>query len=144
MLYPQTQFLTYNQFLEGLFQHTPHCKDFITSIDGLTRLGRLTGLPCLPYDFANSVASDSMVQVMRTMTEVTTSETLLHLSKLVKESLDDTKNFWGTLQEQSHLLPLVDVTGESLAMLSIEIWDADMIHPHKRKLRSREISASVH
>ncbi|KAJ7647304.1 hypothetical protein FB45DRAFT_975025 [Roridomyces roridus] len=93
-------------FLEGLFQHTPHCKDFITATDGLARLGRLTSLPCIPYDFANSVASDSMVQVMRTMSE------LSHLSKLVKESLDETKGFWESIDENSKLLPLVDIAAD--------------------------------
>ncbi|KAF7308833.1 hypothetical protein MKEN_01083200 [Mycena kentingensis (nom. inval.)] len=86
------------RFLECLFQHTPHCKDFTTSADGLERLGRITNPPCIPYDFANSVASDSLVQVMRTMAEVTTLETLAHLSKLVKESLEATKDFWETLK----------------------------------------------
>ncbi|KAJ7188201.1 hypothetical protein C8R46DRAFT_1341056 [Mycena filopes] len=104
------------RFLEGLFQHTPHCKDFITAADGLSQLGRLTSLPCIPYDFANSVASDSMVQVMRTMSEVTTAETLAHLSKLVKESLDATKDFWDSIEEGSKLLPLVDIpAGQELA-----------------------------
>ncbi|KAJ7084416.1 hypothetical protein B0H15DRAFT_888578 [Mycena belliarum] len=100
------------RFLEGLFQHTPHCKEFITATDGLSRLGRITSLPCIPYDFANSVASDSMVQVMRTMSEVTTGETLAHLSKLVKESLDATKSFWQSVEQDSKLLPLVDITAE--------------------------------
>ncbi|PBK91673.1 hypothetical protein ARMGADRAFT_968529 [Armillaria gallica] len=100
------------RFLEGLFQHTPHCRDFLSSTDGLASLGRLTALPCLPYDFANSLASDSMVQVMRTMTEVATSETLLHLAKLVKESLELTQNFWGTLEDKSKLLQFVDLTSE--------------------------------
>ena len=80
--------------------------------DGLTLLGRLTRLPCLPYDFANSVASDSMIQVMRTMTEVVPDETLLHLSKLVKQSLDDTRSFWENVEESSKLLPLVDTNGQ--------------------------------
>ncbi|KAJ7218040.1 hypothetical protein GGX14DRAFT_495423 [Mycena pura] len=100
------------RFLEGLFQHTPHCKDFITATDGLARLGRLASLPCIPYDFANSVASDSMVQVMRTMSEVATGETLTHLSKLVKQSLDATKSFWESMHEESKLLSLVDITAE--------------------------------
>lgn len=99
------------QFLEGLFQHTPHCKDFITSTDGLVHLGKLTALPCLPYDFANSVASDSLVQVMRTMTEVATNETLLHLTKLVKESLETAKSFWESIGDESKLLPFVDLQG---------------------------------
>lgn len=52
-----------------------------------------------------------MVQVMRTMSEVTTGETLAHLSKLVKESLDATKSFWESVEESSKLLPLVDIAG---------------------------------
>ncbi|KAG6810921.1 hypothetical protein H0H92_009816 [Tricholoma furcatifolium] len=100
------------RFLEGLFQHTPHCRDFITAADGLTLLGRLTSLPCLPYDYANSVASDSMVQVMRTLTEVANDETLLHLARLVKQSLAETETFWGSVEEPSKLLPLVEVTAE--------------------------------
>ncbi|KAF8658329.1 hypothetical protein AX16_002096 [Volvariella volvacea WC 439] len=98
------------RFLEGLFQHMPHCRDFITATDGLVRLGRLTCLPCLPYDYANSVASDSMVQVMRTMTEVATNETLLHMTRLVKESLAATQDFWSTPEENSKLLPFVDIS----------------------------------
>jgi len=100
------------RFLEGFFQHPPHCKDFVLTTDGLQRIGRLTGLPCLPYDFANSVASDSMVQVLRTMTEVATSETLLHLSEMVKASLDDTKFFWDHIEESCKLLRFVDVLGK--------------------------------
>lgn len=99
------------QFLEGFFQHPPHCKDFVTTTDGLQRFGRLTGLPCLPYDFANSVASDSMVQVLRTMTEVATNETLLHLSEIVKTSLNETKFFWNPVNEPSKLLSFVDLMG---------------------------------
>ncbi|KAK7472586.1 E3 ubiquitin-protein ligase tom1 [Stygiomarasmius scandens] len=100
----------FGRFLEGLFQHTHHCRDFISTTEGLTRLGRLTALPCLPYDFANSVASDSMVQVMRTMTEVATSDTLLHLAELVKQSLQATEQFWRVSEPGSKLLPLVDVS----------------------------------
>ncbi|KAF9566753.1 hypothetical protein CPC08DRAFT_814629 [Agrocybe pediades] len=96
------------RFLEGFFQHPPHCRDFVTTTDALERLGRLTGLPCLPYDFANSVSSDSMVQVLRTMTEVATKETLVHLSEIVKASLDVTKFFWEALEEPSKLLSYVE------------------------------------
>lgn len=102
------------QFLEGFFQHPPHCKDFVVMTDGLQRIGRLTGLPCLPYDFANSVASDSMVQVLRTMTEVATSETLLHLAEIVKASLEDTRFFWDPIEENCKLLSFVDLAGRSI------------------------------
>lgn len=51
-----------------------------------------------------------MVQVMRTMIEVVTNETLTHLSKLVRESLDSTRDFWDKPGEQSKLLPFVETT----------------------------------
>ncbi|RDB16805.1 E3 ubiquitin-protein ligase TOM1-like [Hypsizygus marmoreus] len=116
------------RFLEGLFQHTAHCKDFITATDGLRLLGKLTSLPCLPYDFANSVGSDSMVQVMRTMTEVATDETLLHLAQLVRESLDDTRNFWETVEEHSKLLPLVDIAAEDEEKANYRFRDLVTLH----------------
>ncbi|KAJ4483401.1 hypothetical protein J3R30DRAFT_3834848 [Lentinula aciculospora] len=100
------------RFLEGLFQHPPHCRDFISQTNGLVFLGKLTALPCLPYDFANSVASDSMVQTMRTLTEVAPSETLQQMSQLVKESLQATQEFWADSTEESKLLSLLEVTGE--------------------------------
>ncbi len=103
---------SYSQFLEGFFQHVPHCRDFVADADGMDRLARLTSLPCLPYDFANSVASDSLVQVVRTMAEAATSETLTFLVKIVQESLDDCKDFWETMDEQPKLLPLVDFNGQ--------------------------------
>lgn len=99
------------QFLEGFFQHGPHCKDFITLSDGLTYIGRLTALPCLPYDFSNSVTSDSLVQVMRTLVDFATNETLVYLSKIVYDSLRDTKDFWKSLEPSSKLLPLLDIDG---------------------------------
>jgi E3 ubiquitin-protein ligase HUWE1 len=73
----------------------------------------LTALHCIPYDYANSLASDSLVQVMRTMTDVASSETLVYLQKLVKESLEETKDFWGSMDDESKLLPLLEITGVS-------------------------------
>ena len=99
------------QFLEGYFQHVPHCRDFISSTDGLDRIGRLTALPCLPYDFPNSVMSDSLVQVVRTMVEASTSETLAFLVKIVQESLKETKHLRDLAFGASKLLPLTVLTG---------------------------------
>ena len=89
--------------------------------DGLDNLGRLTALPCLPYDYANSIASDSMVQIMRTMTEASTSETLLHLAKLVRESLALTQNFWVKLEDSSKVLQFVDLSGSYLTSFPLNL-----------------------
>ncbi|KAF9241543.1 hypothetical protein BU15DRAFT_87134 [Melanogaster broomeanus] len=102
------------RFLEGLFQHPQHCKDFIRNADGLDRVGRLTGLPCLPYDYANSVASDSIVQVIRTMAEIGPNEALFYLSKLVGTSLAQTEEFWKGIQPASKLVPMLDVTDDEV------------------------------
>jgi E3 ubiquitin-protein ligase HUWE1 len=53
-----------------------------------------------------------MVQVLRTMTEVATSETLVHLAEIVRISLDDTKFFWDSVEESSKLLHFVDLASE--------------------------------
>ncbi|CDO77710.1 hypothetical protein BN946_scf184969.g61 [Trametes cinnabarina] len=98
----------FGKFLEGFFQHVPHCRDFVADPEGLDHLARLTALPCLPYDFANSVGSDSLVQVIRTMAESATTETLNFLIKLVTESLTECKDFWENMEENSKLLPLIE------------------------------------
>ncbi|KAK7687104.1 hypothetical protein QCA50_009605 [Cerrena zonata] len=82
----------FGKFLEGFFQHIPHCREFVTNTDGLQRIGRLTALSCIPYDFPNSIASDSIVQVIRTMVESETTTTALWLISLVNESLEETKD----------------------------------------------------
>jgi E3 ubiquitin-protein ligase HUWE1 len=87
----------------------------IARISLLTRMGRLIALPC--HNFANSVASDSMVPVMGTLTEVSTNETLLHLAQLAKEFLEATRYFWEKDQEDSKLLPLVDITSQPILQL---------------------------
>ncbi|KAI1785481.1 hypothetical protein LXA43DRAFT_1115856 [Ganoderma leucocontextum] len=101
----------FGKFLEGFFQLVPHCRDFVADTDGLERLAKLTTLPCLPYDFANSVASDSLVQVVRTMAEAATNETLTFLVKLLQESLEECKDFSETMDEQPKLLNLVEFSG---------------------------------
>ncbi|KAI0326605.1 DUF913-domain-containing protein [Cubamyces sp. BRFM 1775] len=109
----------FGKFLEGFFQHVPHCRDFVADAEGLDLLARMTSLPCLPYDFANSVGSDSLVQVIRTMAESATTETLAFLTKLVQDSLDECKDFWQTMEEQSKLLPMVEFTaGEDEAKVN--------------------------
>ncbi|KAH9176780.1 hypothetical protein EDB89DRAFT_1939867, partial [Lactarius sanguifluus] len=103
------------RFLEGLFQHTSHCKDFISNSDGLVLLGRLTALPCIPYDFGGSVASDSLVQVIRTMFDAAPNATMNALTSWVKESLQETSSFWSSLSKKSKFIELLDSAGQSHA-----------------------------
>ncbi|EKM54444.1 uncharacterized protein PHACADRAFT_174950 [Phanerochaete carnosa HHB-10118-sp] len=103
------------KFLEGYFQHVPHCRDFLSSTDGLDRLARLTALPCIPYDFANSVASDSLVQVVRTMVEASTNESLAFIVKIVNESLIATASLRDDNAGNSKYLELATVEDEQQA-----------------------------
>lgn len=103
------------RFLEGLFQHTSHCKDFISNSDGLVLLGRLTALPCIPYDFGGSVASDSLVQVIRTMFDAAPNATMNSLTSWVKTSLQETSPFWSSLSRKSKFIELLDSAGQSQA-----------------------------
>jgi len=57
-----------------------------------------------------------MVQVLRTMAEVATNETLTQLIAFVKDSLDDTRFLWDSEQWKSKLLSLVDVSGKESAL----------------------------
>ena len=97
------------QFLEGLFQHSSHCRDFVFSTEGLDCIARLLALPCLPYDYANHINSDSVVQVIRIIVEVCPVDALVHLVTQVNESLRETQEFWKTPREESTLLPYVDI-----------------------------------
>ncbi|KAL4078441.1 hypothetical protein V8B97DRAFT_1881842 [Scleroderma yunnanense] len=116
------------RFLEGLFQHPQHCKDFFRSADGLDRIGRLTALPCLPYDYANSVASDSLVQVIRTMAEIGPNETLYYLSRLVVTSLDQTEEFWKSLGPESRLAPMLEATGDQVLEVNQHFRNLVILH----------------
>ncbi|KAI5123932.1 hypothetical protein M0805_006347 [Coniferiporia weirii] len=120
------------RFLEGLFQHPSHCKDFINTTDGLDCLAKLLALPCLPYDYANAVHSDSIVQVIRTMVEVAPTETLAHLASQVKGSLDETAEFWKTPDGESKLLPFVDITTDEEDLLKANSFFHRLVTLHIR------------
>ncbi|QRV79604.1 E3 ubiquitin-protein ligase HUWE1 [Ceratobasidium sp. AG-Ba] len=96
------------RFLDGMFQHVPHCHEFVSSTDGLDRLARLYALPCLPVGYGASVAADSMVQLLRSMTEVSATQTLASLTKHVRLSLDETKPYWEEPSDQSRLAQLMN------------------------------------
>jgi E3 ubiquitin-protein ligase HUWE1 len=107
------------RFLEGLFQHHLHCEEFISTIGGLEALGRITALPCLPYDFGNSLSSDSLVQVIRTLAESNATETLAFLSRLVKQSLEENEEFWGTCGGPSKLGEMLEFSGSYLPLIDL-------------------------
>ena len=79
--------------------------------EGLKCFARLLELPRLPYDYANAVHFDSLVQVIRTMVEAAPSEKLAHLAQQVNEYLDETKEVWQSPDGESKLLSFIEVRG---------------------------------
>ncbi|KAN0062881.1 E3 ubiquitin-protein ligase tom1 [Thecaphora frezii] len=86
------------RFLEGLFQTTSHCKDFL-KLDGLAKLLRFYSFPSLPYDFAASMAADSLVTLFRYMTEISPSTVLSALFRDVRQALETAGPVWDSLHE---------------------------------------------
>lgn len=111
-------------------------------MDGLQRIGKLTALPCLPYDYANSVASDSLVQIIRTMAEIGPNETLHSLSQLVATSLDETKEFWESTSPESRLAPMLEITGEVDDHLNSEVLDLTLVLQTSKLWASTNASAA--
>lgn len=96
------------RFLEGLFHNHTHCKEFVKS-GGLERLLDFYALPCLPYDFAGSAAADSLFALFRAVSDVNPNAVLTALLKPVRQSLDETRDLWDTMQPTSKLSPLTDL-----------------------------------
>uniref|UniRef100_V5ED17 UBA domain-containing protein n=1 Tax=Kalmanozyma brasiliensis (strain GHG001) TaxID=1365824 RepID=V5ED17_KALBG len=82
------------RFLEGLFQTTSHCKDFI-KMDGFDKLLSFYSLPCLPYDFSASLLADSLVTLVRLMAEISPSTVLIAMLRDVKAASEEAAALFG-------------------------------------------------
>ncbi|KAF5354527.1 hypothetical protein D9757_014017 [Collybiopsis confluens] len=110
-----------------------HENNIISFIDILGRAffntRYIAGISSLKTDGVVCLVSDaSMVQTMRTLTEVAPTETLQQLSFLVKESLQATHDFWATGKQESNLLPLLNVTEESYDNLNFYFRNLIALH----------------
>ncbi|GJJ06087.1 hypothetical protein Clacol_000276 [Clathrus columnatus] len=101
------------RFLEGLFQYSQHCRDFMQNTDGLDNLCKLVTIPGIPYNYASTPASDALVQVLRMMTEVAPSQTTSCLIKQVKLSLENTRDFWEPFDGGSKLHRFIEISSET-------------------------------
>ncbi|KAJ9475492.1 HECT-type E3 ubiquitin transferase [Pseudozyma hubeiensis] len=77
-----------SRFLEGLFQTSSHCKDFI-KMDGLDKLLSYYSAPCLPYDFSASLLADSLVTLIRLMAEISPSTVLIAMLRDIKAASEE-------------------------------------------------------
>ncbi|RKP21053.1 hypothetical protein ROZALSC1DRAFT_11927, partial [Rozella allomycis CSF55] len=58
-----------SKFLEGIFQHHPHCNYFI-EIGGMNKLMKMYSQSTLPYDFASSSSSYALSHLIRLIGEI--------------------------------------------------------------------------
>ncbi|KAJ3180597.1 hypothetical protein HDU85_004001 [Gaertneriomyces sp. JEL0708] len=79
-----------SRFLEGLFQNTAHCKDFI-KMDGVQVLLRFYSLPTLPYDFVSTGDSYSLSYIFRLMMEVNPTHLVSCLLSEIQRVLEAVK-----------------------------------------------------
>lgn len=94
------------RFLEVLFQSSNHCKDFLRA-DGLDKLLSFYNLPCLSYNFASTVTADSMVHLLRYISEINPTSVITTLLREVRSSLEETKPLWSQTDQVSALAKLL-------------------------------------
>lgn len=100
------------RFLEIFFQSTNHCKDFLKT-DGLDLLLEFYELPCLSYNFASSTTADSMVHLLRFISEVSPNTVIHALLRQVKISLSETKGIWNNPDNANDIIKLMYPTNET-------------------------------
>ena len=97
---------TMARFLEGFFQTQSHCRDFIRA-DGLPLLLKFYESPAIPYNFSGSFTADSLVALIRAMTEMSANSILTALGMEVRKSLEATASIWKQSTAASGFLPLL-------------------------------------
>lgn len=93
-----------SRFLEGLFQTSSHCKEFI-KMDGLEKLLGYYSLPCLPYDFSASLLADSLVTLIRLMAEISPSTVLIAMLRDIKVAWEQVTALLGLPDKSSASIP---------------------------------------
>ncbi|KAK9761441.1 E3 ubiquitin-protein ligase tom1 [Basidiobolus ranarum] len=80
------------RFLEGLFQNTSHCKEFL-KVQGVDVLLKFYSLPMIPYDFPASSASYSLSHLFRVMSEVDADAVVTVILNELHQSLEASDSF---------------------------------------------------
>ncbi|TIB37190.1 hypothetical protein E3P86_02254 [Wallemia ichthyophaga] len=96
------------RFLESVFTNGTHAKEFLDA-GGLERLGRFFGLPCLPYDFSISRASEAIAQLGRVLIEIKPEVTLMWSMEQVREKLESTRHIWSEMRNKSLFIKMKDL-----------------------------------
>ncbi|KAH9820843.1 hypothetical protein DFH28DRAFT_1121207 [Melampsora americana] len=101
------------RLLESMLQNVAHCQDFI-SMGALDVLLGLVRLPCIPYDFAITPASEAFASTIRVLTETLPKETLTVVMKQLRVDLIQLKPFWETIRPNAQLPEMISPSPEKI------------------------------
>ncbi|CAG8444226.1 3604_t:CDS:10 [Ambispora leptoticha] len=79
-----------SKFLDGLFQNSSHCKDFLKQ-NGLDIIIKFYSLPTLPFDFGNTPASYALSNSMRLIADVDSKSFVKCVISALNTTLQDAK-----------------------------------------------------
>jgi E3 ubiquitin-protein ligase HUWE1 len=92
------------RFLEGLFQNTAHCREFIR-LNGVDVLLQFYRLKTLPFDFAASSSSSSLSYLFRLLIEVNSQPVITSILSSFSTLLQDATGLLPQMNQESHFLP---------------------------------------
>lgn len=105
----QTYGFVCHQLLESMLQNVAHCQDFVT-MGALDVLLGLIRLPCIPYDFASTPASEAFASTIRVLTETLPKETLTVVMKQLRTDLTQLQPFWQSIQAKPQMTSMISPT----------------------------------
>ncbi|TIC61802.1 hypothetical protein E3Q03_02533 [Wallemia mellicola] len=97
------------RFLESVFTNGSHAKEFLES-GGLDKIGYFFSLPCLPYDFSITRASESIAQLGRVLIETKPEVSLTWSLDQMRTNMDATRHIWSELRNQSLFKQMKEVS----------------------------------
>ncbi|KAF8320698.1 hypothetical protein DL93DRAFT_2163683 [Clavulina sp. PMI_390] len=132
------------RFLEGLFQHPGHCRDFVNKSGGVYLVLNLYELPCLPTDFHTSSAAQSIIAVLRAMSEAVPTPTLERLTAAVNATLQETRDVWKPSDGKVPAISHFQVTEQSELVSANEKYRRLLVLHLKLQLLSQVYSMATY
>ena len=80
---------------------------------GLEKIGQFFSLPCLPYDFSTTKASESIAHLGRVLIETKPESSLSWSLDQVKISLENTKDIWSQFRKSSLFKELKEINNDN-------------------------------
>ncbi|KAG4300575.1 hypothetical protein PCK1_003004 [Pneumocystis canis] len=106
-----------SRFLEGFFQNSSHCREFLKN-NGLDILLQYYTLPSLPYDFIDTPAAYSLSHLFRIISEVNVQSVLLDIMRYFQKSLNKLDVFLEHKDSESFFRKYLKLSSSGLEFIS--------------------------